>query len=266
MHFNAYISIWLGLLVMVNTLGLTIPSVMVGNQAKYSSLKNLQNCVTYSLSKDEIMLLSVNSGERQTSQNLNLVVLDSENNVLRSAENLAHEETFIITFLTAPDIQTRNGQVQTTYVHVCFDNVYTDKSFSFHKHDREVYMMVKIRNRNNIQETNYNNYAKYFDHMKNLEGKKVTKENEYLLDFSEADFEIAINQVNDKLSEVSEELRGLESDIRALHENEWLLRNVNEAIYEKYTRVSIILIACTCIFGLCQIIYFKCFLKLRKLI
>lgn len=263
-------------------IGMTIPPVVTGDHKKYSSLSNLMNCISYRTFKDDIILLTVNSGDRIVSQQLNLNIFDSENNMLRSVEDLADEKTVMFTNLNNPiQLEDRknapmrardnyhdlmNVHSGKSYVYVCFDNIYFDKSWSFQKHSRDLLLHVSIRNLTSLKETNYNNFAKYFSQLKDPREVDINEDNEFQLDFNEQDFEKAVVQLQTLLNEVSEELKSTEGIIKILMDNESKLRDVNEAIFEDYTLTSIVLIACICIFGLCQIIYYKCYFTRKKLI
>lgn len=257
--------------------------MVTGDQKKYSSLNNLMNCISYRTFKDDIILVTVNSGDRIASQQLNLKVFDSENNVLRFMEDMVEEQTFMFTNLNNPkqilnikDVNPKkardnyddlmNVHSGKSYIYVCFDNIYFDKSWSFQKHSRDVQLQVAIRNMTSLLQTNYNKYAKHFNQMKDPADTNVDENNEFKLDFSELDFEKVMDLLQTQLNEVSEELKSTEGIINLLMDNESKLRDVNESIYEDYTRTSIALISCICIFGLCQIIYYKCYFTRRKLI
>lgn len=262
---------------------MTIPPVVTGDQRKYSSLSNLMNCISYRTFKDDIILVTVSSGDRIASQQLNLKVFDSENNVLRFMEDMVDEQSFMFTNLNNPKqilsskhanpnkardnyndlMNVHSGK---SYIYVCFDNIYFDKSWSFQKHSRDLLLQVSIRNMTSLLQTNYNKYAKHFNQMKDPVDVNVNENNEFNLDFSELDFEKVMDLLQTQLNEVSEELKSTEGIIKLLMDNESKLRDVNEAIYEDYTRTSIVLIACICIFGLCQIIYYKCYFTRRKLL
>lgn len=258
-------------------IGMSIPPVVTGDHKKYSSLSNLMNCISYRTFKDDIILVIINSGDRIASQQLNLNVFDSENNILRSMEDMADEQTFMFTNLNNPVQLSANKPRDDyddlmsvhsgkSYVYICFDNIYFDKSWSFQKRSRDLLMQVAIRNITSLKETNYNKFAKYFNQVKNPSDSDVNENNEFQLDFNEQDFEKAMAQLQTLLNEVSEELRSTEGIINLLMDNEYRLRDVNEAIYEDYTRTSIFLIACICIFGLCQIIYYRCYFSRKNLI
>lgn len=267
-------------------IGMTIPPVLTGDKKKYSSLDNLLNCISYRTSKDDIIMVTVNSGDRIASQQLNLHVIDSENNVLRSMEDMADEQTIMFTNLNNPNQledpyknllglskrkKTRdeykdlmNPHSGKSYVYICFDNIYFDKSWSFQKRSRDLSMSVHIRNMTTLKETNYNNYAKYFNLLK--ADPKADENNEFKLDFSEDDFEKAADQLQTLLNEISEELQSSYTTLQTLLEHEFKLRDVNEAIYEGYTRTAIMMITAICLFGAVQLIYYKCYFRSRKLI
>lgn len=262
---------------------MTIPPVVTGDRKKLSSLNNLMNCISYRTFKDDIILVTVNSGDRIASQQLNLNVFDSENSVLRSMTDLADEQNFMFTNLNNPiqfDNRKPTNQKKArddyndlmnlhsgkSYIYICFDNIYFDKSWSFQKQSRDLLLTVSIRNMTSLKETNYNKLAKYFNQLKDPNDLDINENNEFQLNFNEEDFEKAMGSLQNQLNEVSEELKSTEAIFKILMDNESKLRDVNEAIYEEYTFTSIILIACISIFGICQIVYYKCYFTKRKLI
>lgn len=269
------------------SIGMSISPVVTGDKKRYASLDNLLHCISYKTSRDDIIMVTVNSGNRIASQLLNLHIFDSENNVLRSMEDMADEQTVMFANLNNP-IQIEDSSSPNllglankkaardelkellsshsgkSYVYICFDNIYYDKSWSFQKRDRDVHLTVHIRNMTTLKETNYNNYAKYFNQIK--ADTEADENNEFRQDFTEDDFDKAMNDLQTLLNEISEELRSTDRILQTLMEHEFKLRDVNEAIYEGYTRTAIMGIAAICLFGVVQLIYYKCYFKKRKLI
>lgn len=267
-------------------IGMRIPPTLTGDTKHYSSLKNLGNCLGYLTSKDDIILVTIASGDKLPSQQLNLHVFDSESNILRSSEDVSQEVTLIFTNLNNPvqlEDTTHNildrlnpnrprdaykelmdPHHGKSYIYICFDNIYHDKSWSFKKQSRDIDMRVQIRNMTTFKDTNYNNYAKHFNKVKS--DQTADENNEFKLDFNEEDFETAITQLTSLLKEVSDDLKSSQDTFNTLMEHEYKLRDANEAIYSGYTRISLIMIACICIFGLLQIVYFQCYFKRHKII
>lgn len=266
-------------------LGMSVPPVQVGDRRRYSSLDNLLNCVGYSTMKDDIIIVRVKSGDRQISQLLNLHVFDSEGNQLRTLHDTAGEQMFMFTNLNNPtqlndespeklinrkdtgnsysDLLSPNQGK--SYVYICFDNIYTDKSWSFQKQHRDVSFQILIRNMTTLKETNYNTLAKHFN-LKNLDEVDLNNNDEFVMDFTETDFENAMNSLHSELQHVLNELKLAENNINTLVDHQKLLRNANETIFESYTKSWLLLIICICAFSVIQLIYYKCYLTRRKII
>lgn len=268
-----------------SAIGMTIQPTITGDRKKYSSINNLMNCLGYRTHKDDMIRVTIKSGDKIPSQQLNLNVFDSENNMLRSSLDISDELVFIFTNLNNPiqiedessNILDRFSQKKPrdgindlidpltgkSYVYICFDNIYHDKSWSYKKRARDVEMRVEIRNMTSFKNTDYNNYAKYF----NLKSdQEVDANNEYKQDFSETDFEAAIQNLKTLLNDVKEELKSTESVFGTLMEHESRLRDVNESIFSDYTRISVVLIACICMSCFFQLLYCKYYFKRRKII
>ncbi|QBM86032.1 emp24/gp25L/p24 family/GOLD [Metschnikowia aff. pulcherrima] len=271
----------------VMAIGMSIPPVVTGNLKQYSSLANLMNCVSYTTSKDDIIMLNIQSGDKLSSQQLNLRVFDSEDNTLRLMHDMSGEQSVIFTNLNNPiqipqsDSKNRIGLANRRQVkqyqddpdvsgkcqiHICFDNVYFDKSWSFQKRPREVHLSVSIRNITTLKQTNYNNYAKHFIRISSGDAENTEDSGETNYEFTENDFNKAVEYLQTLLNEVSEELRSSEGTLRTLQSLEVELRNVNESIFESFTRTSLMIIATICVFGLAQLAYIHFFLKRRKLL
>lgn len=262
-------------------IGMTIPAVITGDRKHYSSLTNLVNCVSYTTSKDDIIMLNVKAGSKLSSQQLNLRVFDSEDSTLRTMKDLSGEQSIIFTNLNNPiqidpsdskliglanrrHIKEDPSITGKSQIHICFDNVYFDKSWSFQKRLRDVYLDVRIRNITTLKQTNYNNYAKYFIRKSSTAMENSKKSKDTNLDFTESDFNKAVDFLQTLLNELSEELNSSKDKLQALNSLESELRNVNESIFESFTRTSLTLIATICVFGLAQLAYIRFFLKRRK--
>lgn len=279
----------------VVALGMIIPPVATGDKRKYSGINNLLNCVSYRTRKDDIIMARIDSGDRISLQKLNLHVFDSDNNVLRTMDNMAGEQTIMFTNLNNPvqleqhlasglDLLSRKlgekihhnknkprdaqydadmiPHIGKSYVYICFDNIYYDKSWSFQRSPREVTLTVDIRDINTLKETNYANYARYFKDEKKAEsGHDLDTSN-----FNERDFESAVDKLLAMLHQVLEEIQSSTAVSESLKVRQSELRNVNEAIYETYMQTTVIILSCICVFGLVQVIYIRFYLKLKKLI
>ncbi|CUM54147.1 unnamed protein product [Debaryomyces fabryi] len=307
--FKVLLTAWVTNMLMIQAygLGLIVTPQLMGDKKKYSSINNLLNCVSYPTVKDDIIILTVNSGEKLPSQVLNMNIFDSENNKIRYKGDISDELNLIFTNLNnplkinhnndhTPDKRNilnklhigRNSKEQEridelmnsdtgkSLIYICFDNLYLDKSWSFQPQDREVELFVDIKNMTTIKQTNYNIYAQYFKKFKYNSDKDVeAKNNEKKTkdkdkdetskkDFTQVDFENNIKFLESELSDIVENLKNSELILKNLMEQESKLRDANEKIYSEYTKVSIIMIVIISIFGMAQLVYFRCYLKKRK--
>lgn len=282
----------------VDAIGMTIPPVIVGDQKKYSSLNYLYNCMSYSTVKDDIIMVHINSGNVIASQNLHLHIFDSESNKLRYKKSISQNLDLIFTNLNNPtQFDDSNGLLKRTnilnkfhfgsnsgsddknhpglrssndesaqellnsdkgksLIYICFDNLYSDKSWSFKPKPRDVEISVEIKNMTSMKQTNYETYAKYFQ--RKVEDSKTT--------FDEKDFDKKIKLIDAQLKEATENLKSLEVILSDLLIQEHKLRDVNESIFSRYTMVSILFLIAIFLFGLVQLIYFKCYLKKTKVL
>jgi hypothetical protein len=295
-------------MVMIQTygLGLIVTPHLVGDNKKYSSINNLLNCVSYPTVKDDIIILTVDSGEKLPSQVLNMNIFDSENNKIRYKGDISEEMNLIFTNLNNPLQINRNyadspdkrnilnkihlgrnkeqervdelmnSDTGKSLIYICFDNLYLDKSWSFQPQDRDVEIFVDIKNMTTIKQTNYNLYAQYFKKFKynsdqgvdaknnEKKSKKEGTDKTLKKDFTQNDFENNIKLLESELSDIVENLKNSELILTNLMEQESKLRDANERIFSEYTKVSIIMIVAISIFGMAQLVYFRCYLKKRK--
>lgn len=269
----------------VHGVGMSIPPILIGEQKKYSSLDHLYNCISYPTVKDDIILVHVDSGDKIPSQSLNLNIFDSDSNTLRLKNDLSQSLDLMFTNLNNPskinddltkksnilnrlhlgyhnlpesDISTDlfNSNKGRSFIHICFDNIYGDKSWNFIPSSRDIEITVEIKNMTTIKQTNYNNYAKYFKN-KQEKGKIILNEN---------DFDSKVTSVEQELNDVVENLKNSANILSNLMDQEFKLRDVNESIFDRYTKNSIILITCIGILGICQVLYFKCLMKKTKVL
>ncbi|CAN3371782.1 hypothetical protein DIURU_002995 [Diutina rugosa] len=243
-------------------LGLEVPPVKQGDRARYSSINNLANCVGYETEPDEIVVLMVSSGDVLTSQDLAIKVFDDQDNLLQYQRQLEGDKTFIFSQVhgawtqqeSSSDIQLKRGKSESgddedntkpsSRIYVCFDNIYTDKSWSFTPQVHEVEIQVDIKTRETIAKTNYDSYAQYFDALRrNHEG------------ISEEAFDDQMNIVQAELASVINTLDNSGKILEELIENESALRNTNERIFEDYTGRHIVLYAVIGFVGLAQVLY-----------
>ena len=306
--FQLLLTAWVTSMVMIQTygLGLIVTPHLVGDNKKYSSINNLLNCVSYPTVKDDIIILTVDSGEKLPSQVLNMNIFDSENNKIRYKGDISEEMNLIFTNLNNPLQINRNyadspdkrnilnkihlgrnkeqervdelmnSDTGKSLIYICFDNLYLDKSWSFQPQDRDVEIFVDIKNMTTIKQTNYNLYAQYFKKFKYNSDKGVDAKNNdkksknegtdktLKKDFTQNDFENNIKLLESELSDVVENLKNSELILKNLMEQESKLRDANERIFSEYTKVSIIMIVAISIFGMAQLVYFRCYLKKRK--
>lgn len=251
-------------------IGMTIQPTLAGDKSKLLLLLHLHHCVSYHTSKDDIIMVSVHAGDRVSLQRLNLRVFDNDDNLLRATNDVSNDLTFIFTNLNSPvqvesELVARDETEGRLLIHVCFDNVYFDRLWSFQKQVRDVELKVSIRNKTSLQRINYNNFARYFQRASDLDMTKV-KNNEIKQDFTEDDFERAVQELSALLLDISDELSGTESGFESLMDAERALRAANEDIFEKFTRHTLAVIASICCFGLFQVVYFKCYLKRNKIV
>lgn len=273
---------------MCYAIGLSVPPIPIDDHKSYSSVRNLANCVGYSTSKDDIVIVVVKSGQKQRSQRLDVHVFDSESNNLRSLHDTSGEQMFMFTNLNNPvqfdDTSSRSSNHRRgtsqpnsynqlmssfegkSYLYICFDNIYTDKSWSFQKQNRDVTFHVSIRNITTLKETNYNKLAKHFNKIPNADNVDVNAQNEYKAEFKESDFESSMNSLQSELNHVLSELDAAQNNIKTLVDHQKLLRDANETIFESYTKSWLLLIFCICAFSAFQLIYYKCYFAKRKLI
>lgn len=268
-------------------IGMQIPPISSDESKHMSSLKNLRNCVGYRTSRDDLILVKIRSGDRVSSQHLNLRVFDSDNNILRSSDDISNDLSFIFTNLNNPvQIQEdksyhildrfrprkeqdpkvselMNPYDGNSFVYICFDNLYYDKSWSFRKQNHDVDLQVQIRNATTLGEINYSEFAKYFSNLKpqvgsEAEGQKAA--------FTQQNFEDAMKELNFQLDEISENLRSSSEILNTLKSNQASLRDANELIFSSYTKTSIVVFGSICAFGGAQMIYFMCFCKKRRIL
>lgn len=306
--FQLLLTAWVTSMVMIQTygLGLIVTPHLVGDNKKYSSINNLLNCVSYPTVKDDIIILTVDSGEKLPSQVLNMNIFDSENNKIRYKGDISEEMNLIFTNLNNPLQINRNyadspdkrnilnkihlgrnkeqervdelmnSDTGKSLIYICFDNLYLDKSWSFQPQDRDVEIFVDIKNMTTIKQTNYNLYAQYFKKFKynsdqgvdaknnEKKSKKEGTDKTLKKDFTQNDFENNIKLLESELSDIVENLKNSELILTNLMEQESKLRDANERIFSEYTKVSIIMIVAISIFGMAQLVYFRCYLKKRK--
>ncbi|GBL51967.1 hypothetical protein CJI97_004734 [Candidozyma auris] len=278
-----------------SSIGITVPAISSANVKSLSSSRNLLNCVGYRASKDDLIFVHLKTGERQTSQKLNLRVLDCDNNVLRAANDIVGDLSFIFTNLNSPlqiaddhhfnfldrfnprrdrarkdKTEVKYGELldsfaESSLVYICFDNVFYDRSWSFKQQTRDIDLRVQIKNASTVSNVNYNEFAKYFSRISLAEDRgtssAITK-----LEFTEEDFEEATSMLTAQLDKVSEQLKSSERILNTLKEHESHLRDVNEAIFAKYTTTSIAVLLSIVIFGLLQITFFKVYLKRKRIL
>lgn len=250
-------------------LGFTVPPVKVGDTQKYSTHKNPINCITYETVKDDIIMVRVKAGDRLPLQLLNLRVFDDVGNRLRFHSGVEHELSFMFTNLNEGThsrhlkkaSEPESQDTDTLLIHICFDNIYTDKSWSFNPREYDVELFVDIKTLSSIAETNYDKFIHYFKALQEQQdGGKTTQH------ITQEEFDAQIDYLKVELNSVVDSLTLSEETLNALLEQEVMLRDVNEEIFSKYTSTTIILLSCILVFGLVQLIFFRCYLKKTKLL
>lgn len=294
----------------VHSLGLIIPPILSGDNNKYSDINNLLNCISYPTVKDDIIVLTIDSGDKLPSQVLNLNIFDSENNKIRFKGDISQDMTIIFTNLNNPslinginDVQDMRSNILNRFlplaradrkqervnelmssdsgkslIYICFDNIYKDKSWSFHPQDRDVGIEVNIKNMTAMQQPDYSIYSLYFNKLNSDEenkkirgkGSEDVNDNKYSQIpnrlFTKDDFDTNIKLLESKLNDVIENLKNSELILENLMQQEYKLRDVNEAIYSGYTKISCIMLVLIGIAGIVQMVYFRCYLKKRKVL
>lgn len=280
-----------------NAIGITVPAISSANPKLLSSSENLLNCVGYRTSKDDLVFVSLETGDRQPSQKLNLKVIDDHNNILRAADDIAYGISFIFTNLNNP-IQieednlfnflnkfsprkestgidkARDGKfghlldpsIGNSFIHICFDNIFYDRSWSFKKQTRDVDLRVQVKNATTLLQVDFNEFAKYFRRISLAEDKDLSLSPGTRTEFTQEHFEEATNLLAVQLDKISEQLKNSEDILNSLKDHESRLRDVNEAIFAKYTKTSIAILVSICLFGFLQIAYFKFYLKHKRII
>ncbi|ODV78135.1 uncharacterized protein CANTADRAFT_27056 [Suhomyces tanzawaensis NRRL Y-17324] len=290
------------LLPWVASLGITVPPVKVGDKKNYSSKNNLKNCISYPTVGEDVIMLRINAGNRIASQSLNLFVFDDEDNTFRRQDDLDFEVSFIFANLNSRNpspgghdpsmlelfkrsglfhlghkaapavleherekanelLNSNNGK---SLIYVCFDNIYMDKSWSFKPQSRDVELDVTIKTLNTLKDTNYNSFAHYFSSLKASEDKSDDPSAEP--QFTEEDFDSKMDFLKSELNNVIKNLENSELTLKALVDQESHHRDANEAIFSRYTRVSITVLVCIAAIGILQLIYFRCYLQKRKIL
>lgn len=143
-------------------------------------------------------------------------------------------------------------------INVCFDNIYSDKSWSFQPQIRDIDLHVSLRDVSTLKQTNYNLYSKYFNKFRS----SIQSDTPSLL-MEEKDFDEQIEVIENEIHNVVQNLKNSELILQNLLDQEWKLRDVNETIFAGYTRISIILLVTILVMGLFQIAYFGFYFKRR---
>lgn len=141
-------------------------------------------------------------------------------------------------------------------IYVCFVNIYNDRSWSFEPKPREVEVSVNLRDVSSMHETNYNLYSKYFNKFQANDNT-----NKYLKNMNEEEFEHEINVLENELNNVVENLQNSALILTNILEQESKLRDVNEAIFSRYTLLTAIILIIIFVVGIFQILFLKKFSK-----
>ncbi|KAI5955265.1 hypothetical protein KGF54_001826 [Candida jiufengensis] len=266
-----------------SAIGLTISPIknIKSNQKKLSSLKNLQNCLSYEVESNDILFLSINPIENLPSQEINLKIMDSQGNILRNQPNLSKFNKVLefiinsnnneVTSESDNELDIRsNTKIENqpklrNFIHVCFDNLYNDLSWSFQPQDFEIEMDINIKN--DIKLTNYKIYKNFFSNINtNTEEGSSSQEQDYnKIQINEEIFDSKMNSISLELNSMVDKL--IESDLilQDLLNQEFKLRDVNEEIFSGYNFISVFLCLTIFICGLVQLVFFKCYLKRKNI-
>lgn len=263
------------LLPLSHGLGITVQPIRAGDSSKYTSKENLLNCITYHTVMNDFIMIRIKVGEHIQSQLLNLKVFDDEDNELRSQPGLDKEVSFMFTNLNKGKVNNRvnyegepepegvqdlkrdyvdlspREKLRTTLLHVCLDNLYYDKSWTFRPKPRDVEVHVSIKTPNTIKETNYDDFIQYFKKL------QIEQDKHEVFHVTESDVDEQIEFLKAELNSVIDTLASSEQILKELMEQEWLLRDVNEEIYVKYTTRAVGVLICIGVFGVAQLIYFR---------
>lgn len=282
---NILILIWIQLLRYVWGVGLVIEPVLEGDTDNYSGLHNLRRCLGYHTNNDEVMMVKVDCGIKPKSQYLNLKIFDSENNLLRASNDITNEISLILKNLNndPQEIQSTdnshkiraqildkmspfggsggnkdpkkldellNNDKGKNLIYVCFDNIYNDRSWSFDPVPREVELTVNLRDVSSMHQSNYDLYSKYFNKF-----QSNNNDAKHLKNMNEVEFDHEINVLENELNNVVENLQNSELILNNILEQESKLRDVNEAIYSRYTILTTIIFVMIFIVGVFQILF-----------
>ncbi|EGW35505.1 uncharacterized protein SPAPADRAFT_58744 [Spathaspora passalidarum NRRL Y-27907] len=254
---SIFILIFLFITTYVSALGISVSPVKYGQSKQMSSISNLHHCVTYETNVNDIIFVTVKTEEKLPSQILNLNIFDSDSNQLRNQKDIGQREIELIISHANNKYRevksSKRGEAAKKTINICFDNVYTDMSWSFTPADYEVELFVDIKK--DMKDTNYDLYRKYFS-----KSRKQTEK------FTQENLDTNMEEVKQELNAIVEKLESSESILRDLMDQEYKLRDVNEEIYSGYTIISIVVLSFIVFSGLIQLIYFKCYLKKRKLL
>ncbi|KAI5965605.1 uncharacterized protein KGF55_000967 [Candida pseudojiufengensis] len=263
------------------------------NQKKLSSLKNLQNCLSYETGQNDIIFLTINPIENLISQELNLKIIDSRGNILRNQHNLSKFNKMLELIINPNNNEVtstiaseeNNGEIdirsnadttqkERNFIHICFDNLYNDLSWSFQPKKYEIEIDINIKN--DIKLTNYKIFKNYFsnfdnNHINQEENQQQQQPQEgsnsefYKIQLNEELFDSKMSEISIELNNIQNKLIENDAILQDLLNQEFKLRDVNEEIFGSYNFISIFL--CCFIFGcgILQLIIFKFTLKKKNI-
>lgn len=274
-------------LLLVMALGIVVPPVRLGEAKAFSSSDNLNRCIAYHASPQEFVTVSVKVGQRLPSQSLNLLVLDENNNILRSQPDLSDQISFMFTNLAPVDLpgssdsslrrvaeriglvrrnmdshhhQTRPKNrvilpeehfADAARIYICFDNIYNDKSWSFLPRDWDVDLKVSFKYSDQLNVPDYNAYAQRF------EASKAARR------FSKTDFDQSMDLLGNDLDSIAGLLDISAGILEKLMTQEYGLRDANEQIFHEFTLYTIIVMVAVAAFSFIKLIYVCMTLKKR---
>lgn len=259
----------LSFLPLVRGLGCVVPPVKEGDRNHYLGLKHLENCIGYPTVANDIVFVNINAGLLPQSQFLKVKVIDENNNLLLHQDRVEGETMFIFSNVNG-GLEMKSGymdqlkrivqseeedMIKETMVYVCFDNIYTDKLWSFKPVDREVRLDVEVKTSDLIKKTNYQSYVQYFQALQQLE-HGVTED----------DFEQQMQIVSTDLASVSSNLDNSKTILEDLMSMERQLRDTNEQIFADFTKALIGLTVAIAVIGFVQVGYLRIYFKKKKLV
>lgn len=269
-------------MVVTAALGISVSPIRAGDHTKLSSKLQLDNCVAYDTTRNDVITVHVQAYDKVAGQQLNLHIFDSDDNQLRLVRDISGEVNVVFTNLHSDVALSKRGNIidklshlrhadsdhaedvlhsneGKSRIHVCFDNIYADKSWSFVPQPREIEMLFTARDFAGLKKTNFKLFTKYFLSLATSAADDVSA-------IRDLDFEDLLVSLELQLQAVIAGLDSSEHTLQALISQETKLRNANEEIFSTYTKVSIAFLILIAVFGLVPIVYMRFYLKTINMI